>query len=178
MARPMDQMLPHGGVSKQCVLSCVLHFPVCITDCTFTNFLRRCALSTYSEYPWWMEKTSKLETLLEPLVKMVRGNPFGILLSLLCHFHSHILDELVTIYEIVEDNGQYFAVPSYQFEWPVITDPEGTTRNFIQYPGTCGKLILRICWCNDTGTFPSLTFYYFISPPFRSRRHNHLQRCQ
>lgn len=46
-------------------------------------------------------------------------------------------DELVTIYEIVTDGGQSFAVPSYQFEWPVITDPNGETRNFIQYPGTC-----------------------------------------
>ena len=46
-------------------------------------------------------------------------------------------DEMVTIYEIVEDGGQAYAVPSYQFEWPVITDPSGVTRNFIQYPGTC-----------------------------------------
>ena len=46
-------------------------------------------------------------------------------------------DEVVTIYEIVEDSGKSYAVPSYQFEWPVITDPNGVTRNFIQYPGTC-----------------------------------------
>ena len=30
-----------------------------------------------------------------------------------------------------------YAVPSYQFEWPVITDPQGQQRNFIAYPGTC-----------------------------------------
>lgn len=48
-------------------------------------------------------------------------------------------DEIVTIYEIMDDgNGGGYAVPSYQFEWPVITDPNGTTRNFIAYPGTCG----------------------------------------
>lgn len=46
-------------------------------------------------------------------------------------------DEVVTIYEIVESEGKSYAVPSYQFEWPVITDPAGTTRNFIAYPGTC-----------------------------------------
>ena len=46
-------------------------------------------------------------------------------------------DEVVTIYEIVEDQGKSYAVPSYQFEWPVITDPNGETRNFIKYPGTC-----------------------------------------
>ena len=46
-------------------------------------------------------------------------------------------DELVTIYELVEENGRGYAVPSYQFEWPVITDPTGTTRDFIAYPGTC-----------------------------------------
>ena len=47
-------------------------------------------------------------------------------------------DEFITIYEIIqEDDGQSFAVPSYQFEWPVITDPQGTVRNYIAYPGTC-----------------------------------------
>jgi Acetamidase/Formamidase family len=47
-------------------------------------------------------------------------------------------DEFVTIYEIIEeDDGMQYAVPSYQFEWPVIQDPEGVTRNFIAYPGTC-----------------------------------------
>ena len=30
-----------------------------------------------------------------------------------------------------------FAVPSYQFEWPVITDPQGEVRDYIKYPGTC-----------------------------------------
>ncbi len=46
-------------------------------------------------------------------------------------------DEFVTIYEIIEENGMEYAVPSYQFEWPVITDPEGETRNHIAFPGTC-----------------------------------------
>ena len=46
-------------------------------------------------------------------------------------------DEVVTIYEIVEIDGASYAVPSYQFEWPVITDPNGTTRDYIAYPGTC-----------------------------------------
>lgn len=46
-------------------------------------------------------------------------------------------DEIVTIYEIVEDGDMSYAIPSYQFEWPVITDPFGVTRDFIAYPGTC-----------------------------------------
>lgn len=46
-------------------------------------------------------------------------------------------DEMVTIYQIVEENGMSYAVPAYQFDWPTITDPSGTTRNYIAYPGTC-----------------------------------------
>jgi Acetamidase/Formamidase family len=46
-------------------------------------------------------------------------------------------DEFITIYEIIEEEGQSYAVPSYQFEWPVIEDPQGNVRNFIAYPGTC-----------------------------------------
>ncbi len=47
-------------------------------------------------------------------------------------------DEFVTIYEIIEEeDGMQYAVPSYQFEWPVVTDPQGVERNFISYPGTC-----------------------------------------
>lgn len=46
-------------------------------------------------------------------------------------------DEVITIYELVQIEGEDFAVPSYQFEWPVITDPNGTRRDYIQYPGTC-----------------------------------------
>lgn len=48
-------------------------------------------------------------------------------------------DESVTIYEIVEDDGtgKSYAIPSYQFMWPTITDPDGVTRDFIAYPGTC-----------------------------------------
>jgi acetamidase/formamidase len=42
-------------------------------------------------------------------------------------------DEVVTIYEIKGD----YAIPSYQFEWPKITDPHGQLRDFIAYPGTC-----------------------------------------
>ena len=45
-------------------------------------------------------------------------------------------DEVVTIYEILDIDGASYAVPSYQFEWPVITDPNGTTRDYIAYPGT------------------------------------------
>jgi acetamidase/formamidase len=30
-----------------------------------------------------------------------------------------------------------YAVPSYQFEWPTLTDPDGVTRDYISYPGTC-----------------------------------------
>ena len=48
-------------------------------------------------------------------------------------------DEIVTIYEIVDEgDGTGYAMPVYQFEWPVITDPKGVTRNFIAYPGTLG----------------------------------------
>ena len=46
-------------------------------------------------------------------------------------------DEVVTIYEIVSDGSQSFAVPSYQMDWPTLTDPDGVTRNYIKYPGTC-----------------------------------------
>jgi len=47
-------------------------------------------------------------------------------------------DEIVTIYEVLESEpGKGYAVPSYQFEWPVITDPMSVTRNYIAYPGTC-----------------------------------------
>lgn len=49
-------------------------------------------------------------------------------------------DEVITIYEIIEDmdgTGMSYAIPSYQFMWPTITDPEGVERNFIAYPGTC-----------------------------------------
>ena len=45
-------------------------------------------------------------------------------------------DEIVTIYEIMDIDGMSYAVPSYQFEWPTITDPTGTTRDYIAYPGT------------------------------------------
>ena len=43
-------------------------------------------------------------------------------------------DEVITIYEIL-DKG--FATPLYQFEWPIITDPDGVIRDYIAYPGTC-----------------------------------------
>jgi acetamidase/formamidase len=46
-------------------------------------------------------------------------------------------DEFVTIYEVFDENGSGFAVPLYQFEWPIITDPNGVTRDYIAYPGTC-----------------------------------------
>lgn len=47
-------------------------------------------------------------------------------------------DEIITIYEVLESEpGTGFAVPFYQFEWPVITDPMNVTRDYIAYPGTC-----------------------------------------
>ncbi|KAJ1458243.1 hypothetical protein M885DRAFT_480473 [Pelagophyceae sp. CCMP2097] len=48
-------------------------------------------------------------------------------------------EETVTIYELVTDagNGMSYAVPSYAFKWPTLTDPDGTQRNYIKYPGTC-----------------------------------------
>ena len=47
-------------------------------------------------------------------------------------------DEFVTIYELVTDaDGKSYAVPSYQFEWPTVTDPMNVTRDYIAYPGTC-----------------------------------------
>jgi len=47
-------------------------------------------------------------------------------------------DESITIYEVLDNgDGTGVAVPSYQFEWPVIVDPQGVERNFIAYPGTC-----------------------------------------
>ena len=44
-------------------------------------------------------------------------------------------DEIVTIYEITEIDRRDYAVPSYQFECPIITNLNGTTRDYIQYPG-------------------------------------------
>ena len=47
-------------------------------------------------------------------------------------------DEIVTIYEVVDaGDGSGYAVPAYQFEWPIITDPMNVTRDYIAYPGTC-----------------------------------------
>ena len=46
-------------------------------------------------------------------------------------------DETVTIYEFMTDSTGSYAVPSYSFEWPTITDPDGVERNYIAYPGTC-----------------------------------------
>ena len=46
-------------------------------------------------------------------------------------------DEVVTIYELFEENGEAYATLSYQFAWPTITDPDGVERDYIQYPGTC-----------------------------------------
>jgi len=48
-------------------------------------------------------------------------------------------DEVITIYEMMTDasDGQSYAVPLYQYQWPVLTDPEGNLRDFIAYPGTC-----------------------------------------
>ena len=44
---------------------------------------------------------------------------------------------MVTIYEIVDEDSASFAVPLNQYEWPVVTDPMGVTRNYIAFPGTC-----------------------------------------
>lgn len=47
-------------------------------------------------------------------------------------------DEIVTIYEVVDaGDGTGYAVPAYQFEWPILTDPMNVTRDYIAYPGTC-----------------------------------------
>ena len=47
-------------------------------------------------------------------------------------------DEIVTIYEVVDaGDGSGYAVPAYQFEWPIVTDPMNVTRDYIAYPGTC-----------------------------------------
>ena len=46
-------------------------------------------------------------------------------------------DEVITIYEIVEEGGEMYATIDYQFKWPTVTDPEGTTRDYYAYPGTC-----------------------------------------
>ena len=46
-------------------------------------------------------------------------------------------DEVVTIYELFEEDGKAYATLSYQFAWPTITDPDGTERDYIKYPGTC-----------------------------------------
>jgi len=46
-------------------------------------------------------------------------------------------DEVITIYELINDGGTYYATPDYQFHWPELTDPDGVTRDFIDIPGTC-----------------------------------------
>jgi len=46
-------------------------------------------------------------------------------------------DEYITIYEVIESDDGDYVTPSYQFEWPNITDPNGIDRDFIAYPGTC-----------------------------------------
>lgn len=46
-------------------------------------------------------------------------------------------DEVITIYEVVTEGGEAFAVPVYQYQWPVLTDPQGQLRDYIAYPGTC-----------------------------------------
>jgi acetamidase/formamidase len=46
-------------------------------------------------------------------------------------------DEVVTIYELMEDDDGKYAIPAYQFEWPTLTDPMGDERDYIAYPGTC-----------------------------------------
>jgi len=46
-------------------------------------------------------------------------------------------DEVVTIYELFTDGDQSYATLAYQYYWPTITDPDGTERDYIQYPGTC-----------------------------------------
>lgn len=34
-------------------------------------------------------------------------------------------DEIITIYEMISDNNEDFAVPLYQYKWPAVTDPNG-----------------------------------------------------
>ena len=46
-------------------------------------------------------------------------------------------DEIITIYEMIEEDGDAYAIPLYQYVWPSIIDPNGTERNSIAYPGTC-----------------------------------------
>ncbi|CAB9503613.1 Acetamidase formamidase [Seminavis robusta] len=54
-------------------------------------------------------------------------------------------NEVITIYEVLEEDGQAFAVPQYQYSWPTITDPNGTVRDYIAYPGTCVPHDLHGC---------------------------------
>ena len=68
-------------------------------------------------------------------------------------------DEVITIYEVIDTDDESIAVPSYQFHWPTITDPQGMERDYIAYPGTCvphdvhgdttpssvGKLLICCC---------------------------------
>ena len=44
-------------------------------------------------------------------------------------------DETVTIYEFMTDSTGSYAVPSYSFEWPTITDPEGVERKVLRTRG-------------------------------------------
>jgi hypothetical protein len=44
-------------------------------------------------------------------------------------------NEFVTIYEGFDKSRSGFSVPLYQFEWLIITNPNGVTRDYIAYPG-------------------------------------------
>jgi acetamidase/formamidase len=48
-------------------------------------------------------------------------------------------DEIITIYKMVNDvtDGMSYAVPLYQYQWPVLIDPNDNLRDYIAYPGTC-----------------------------------------
>ena len=40
-------------------------------------------------------------------------------------------DEIITIYEMVHEEDGSYAVPLYQFQWPKLTDPTGTQRDYM-----------------------------------------------
>ncbi|VEU38512.1 unnamed protein product [Pseudo-nitzschia multistriata] len=54
-------------------------------------------------------------------------------------------DEIITIYEVIDEGDQSFVIPQFQFGWPKVTDPNGTVRDYIAYPGTCVPHDLHGC---------------------------------
>lgn len=70
-------------------------------------------------------------------------------------------DEVVTIFEIVEIDGLDYAVPSYQFEWPVITGTFRKQRIRLSVMPTLLNLSFSCCYRSQwhNARFHSVSWY-------------------